>query len=471
MDFTKQYIDGAWVPSASQTYIDVENPATKTVFAKVPAGNAADVDAAAKAAAKAFPAWEATPPKTRVELMQKMLSYFQSIEDDVVQAVVSELGAPVTFARANHVRYQYERIESYMDLTLRAPFVEYLPKSTVYRRPLGVIGCITPWNYPLGQIVQKVIPAILAGCTVVFKPSQHTPLTAYYLADAFDHAGFPKGVFNLVAGRGSEIGNALCDHPLINMISFTGSTGAGSGVAQRALAGLKRISMELGGKSPCVLLKQDNYESGIRSCFNSLFLNAGQTCTALSRLLIPRSDKGKIETLIKQILPEYIVGDPTKAETKIGPLSSQHQYDTVKGYIQKGIDGGARILAGGLPDAPDAGYYVRPTIFADVTNDMAIAQEEIFGPVLCVIPYDTVEEAVKIANDTPYGLNAAVWGPKTLALDVGRRILAGNVYINDGPRDVEAPFGGFKESGIGREGGLDGILEFTEPQALFDHGN
>ena len=469
MDFEKLYINGEWIPSVSGNYIDVENPATMQKFARVPAGNADDVDKAAKAAKAAFPAWANRPMAERIDLMKKMLTYFREFEPQIADTVMKELGAPISFATSNHTQYQYVRTESYIELAAKLPLVEKLPLSTVYRRPLGVVGCITPWNYPLGQIVQKVIPAILVGCTVILKPSQHTPLTAYYLTEAFHKAGFPAGVFNLVTGRGGQIGNALCDHPLVDMISFTGSTEAGITVSQRSLGSMKRISMELGGKSPYVFLKSDDYEPAVRTCFNSIFLNAGQTCTALSRLIIPAGEKEKIEAVMKKVLPEYTVGEPTDPTVKIGPMSSLNQYETVKGYIQKGIDEGATIFAGGLPAAPDHGYYVKPTIFTDVKNDMTIAQEEIFGPVLCVITYDTVEEAIQIANDTPYGLNAAVWGPKEEALAVGKQIFAGNVYINEGPRDVTAPFGGFKESGIGREGGMDGMLEFTEPQALFDH--
>ena len=469
MDFEKLYINGEWIPSVSGNYIDVENPATMQKFARAPAGNADDVDKAAKAAKAAFPAWANRPMAERIDLMKKMLTYFREFEPQIADTVMKELGAPISFATSNHTQYQYVRTESYIELAAKLPLVEKLPLSTVYRRPLGVVGCITPWNYPLGQIVQKVIPAILVGCTVILKPSQHTPLTAYYLTEAFHKAGFPAGVFNLVTGRGGQIGNALCDHPLVDMISFTGSTEAGITVSQRSLGSMKRISMELGGKSPYVFLKSDDYEPAVRTCFNSIFLNAGQTCTALSRLIIPAGEKEKIEAVMKKVLPEYTVGEPTDPTVKIGPMSSLNQYETVKGYIQKGIDEGATIFAGGLPAAPDHGYYVKPTIFTDVKNDMTIAQEEIFGPVLCVITYDTVEEAIQIANDTPYGLNAAVWGPKEEALAVGKQIFAGNVYINEGPRDVTAPFGGFKESGIGREGGMDGMLEFTEPQALFDH--
>lgn len=469
MNFKMLYIDGAWTPGASGAYIDVENPANKKIFACVPAGNDADVDRAAKAAAAALPVWAATSLSERTEYMKKMLTHVKEMEPQLINCIIKELGAPVSFAAASHVRYQYVRTQSYIDLAAGLPLVEKLPQSTVYREPVGVVGCITPWNYPLGQIIQKVVPAILVGNTVVLKPSQHTPLAAYYLTEAFHKAGFPPGVFNLVTGRGSQIGNAMCGHPLINMISFTGSTEAGVGVAQRALATMKRISMELGGKSPCVILKGADYEG--RMCLDSIFLNSGQTCTALSRLVVPKDDKETVERLLLQLLPEYVVGDPNDPAVKVGPVASEHQFQTVCSYIQKGIDEGATLLAGGLPPAPETGYYVYPTIFTDVTKDMTIAREEIFGPVLCVLTYDTEEEAVAIANDTPYGLNAAVWGPKEQAVATARCIRSGNVYINDGPRDVTAPFGGFKHSGIGREGGMDGMLEFTEPQALFDCGS
>lgn len=439
MDLKKLYIDGQWVAPLSGQYIDVENPATKEIFATVAAAGADDVAAAAQAAAKAFPAWSAMPLEDRITFMKNLLVQMIRLEPQFVDAVVKELGAPVAFARTNHIGYQFVRTQSYIDLAPELPLVEHLSQSVVYRRPLGVIGCITPWNYPLGQIIQKVVPALLVGATVVLKPSQHTPVTAYYLAEAFDQAGFPKGVFNLVAGRGSQVGNAICDDPNIAMVSFTGSTAAGIKVSQRALASMKRISMELGGKSPFVLLKGADYEKAIRMCFNSIFLNSGQTCTALSRLIIPRDDK-----------------------------ASYDQWQTVDAYIAKGLEEGATLLAGGRPDAPDHGYYVKPVIFTDVTNDMTIAREEIFGPVLSVIAYDTADEALAIANDTPYGLNAAVWGPdKEEASKVAAAVLSGNVYVNDSPRDVTAPFGGFKDSGIGREGGKDGMLEFTEPQAIF----
>ena len=469
MDLKKLYIDGQWVAPLSGQYIDVENPATKEIFTTVAAAGEQDVAAASAAAAKAFPAWAARPMEERIDFMRKLLKELIQFEPQMVDATVKELGIPVSFVKTNHIAYQFVRTQSYIDLAPDLPLVEKLPQSVGYRRPLGVIGCITPWNYPLGQIIQKVIPAILVGATVVLKPSQSTPVTAYYLAEAFDRAGFPKGVFNFIPGRSGEIGNAICDDPNISMISFTGSTKAGIKVSQRALASMKRISMELGGKSPFIILPGADYEKAVRMCFNSLLLNSGQTCTALSRLIIPKEAKKEIEDIILKVLPEYKVGDPTLETTKVGAVASAEQWKIVDSYIAKGIEEGATVLAGGRPEPPEKGYFVNPTVFTDVTNDMTIAQEEIFGPVLCVLTYDGVDQALAIANDTKYGLNGAVWGPdKEEATKVAEGILSGNVYVNGSPRDVTAPFGGFKDSGLGREGGKDGMLEFTEPQAIFN---
>lgn len=468
MNFEALYIGGAWVPGESGAFIDVENPATMEVFARVPRGTAADVDRAARAAREALPAWAARPLSERIDLMERFLAIFRSQEEDIIEMAIEELGAPWSFAKSTHCEYQYTRVRSYIDLAPQVPLVETMPLSTVYREPVGVVGCITPWNYPLGQVVQKVIPALLMGNTVVLKPSQHTPLSCFLMADAFDRAGFPAGVFNMVTGRGGEVGDAMATHPLIDMISFTGSTQGGIAVAQKALASVKRISLELGGKSPEVFLPMESYDDAIRFCFNSVFLNTGQTCTALTRLIIPKSDEAKIEEALVRILAEYPVGDPHDHAVKIGPAASLAQWKKIRAYIESGIAAGAHVLAGGIPDAPTAGYYVKPTIFTGVTPDMAIAREEIFGPVLCVFPYETEEEALALANDTEYGLNAGVYGPKDAAIALARRIQAGNVYINDSPRDTAAPFGGYKQSGIGREGGVYGMLEFTQQKALFD---
>ena len=310
---------------------------------------------------------------------------------------------------------------------------------------------------------------MLMGNTVILKPSQHTPLSAYWLAEAFEKAGFPQGVFNMITGRGGEVGNAMSTHPLVDMISFTGSTTGGITVSQQALNSVKRISLELGGKSPYVILKGADYDKAIHNCFNSIFLNSGQTCTAFSRLLIPESEKDIIEKKLIKIAEEYTTGDPNDSHTKLGPVSSKQQFNKIKSYIEKGIKEGAHLLVGHIPEEPTTGYYISPVIFSDVKNDMDIAKDEIFGPVLCVITYKDEEDAIQIANDTAYGLNAGVYGPdKESAIRIAKCIAAGNVYINDSPRDTAAPFGGYKKSGIGREGGIYGMIEFTQQKALFD---
>lgn len=470
MNFEKIYINGQWVPGSTGQFIDVENPATREIFAKVPAGNAKDVDAAAKAAHRALPVWSATPLEERISLMKRFLEIFRSQENELIDITVKELGSPYTFTKTAQVEYQYTRTQSYIDLASKVPLVEHMAASTVYREPVGVIGCITPWNYPLGQVIQKVIPALLMGNTVILKPSQHTPLSSYWLADAFEKANFPKGVFNLVTGRGGEVGDAMATHPLINMISFTGSTSGGINVGKNALTGLKHISLELGGKSPYIILKGSNHEEAIRLCFNSIFLNSGQTCTAFSRLLIPKSEQSVIEKKLIEIAKEYTTGNPEDPSTKLGPLASLRQYEKVKSYIKSGIQEGARLLYGTVPENSNNGYYISPTIFTCVTSEMSIARDEIFGPVLCVFPYETEEEAIRIANDTRYGLNAGVYGEKEKAITVAKKIEAGNIYINASPRDTSAPFGGYKQSGLGREGGIYGMIEFTQQKALFDTG-
>ena len=356
MDFEKLYIDGQWIPGSSGKFIEVENPATQKIFAKVPAGNAEDVDKAAKAAAKALPGWSGTSLSSRINLMKKFLEIFRAKEDELIDIIIKELGSPYTFTKSAQVEYQYTRTQSYIDLAPEVPLVEKMAASTVYREPVGVIGCITPWNYPLGQVIQKVIPALLMGNTIILKPSQHTPLSSYWLADAFEKAGFPKGVFNLVTGKGGEVGDRLATHPLVDMISFTGSTSGGIQVGKNALDSLKHISLELGGKSPYIILKGSNYDEAIHLCFNSIFLNSGQTCTAFSRLIIPKSEQPLIEKKLVDIAKEYTLGDPESHDVKMGPLSSLRQYEKVKQYIEKGVEEGALLLTGSVPENKDGSY-------------------------------------------------------------------------------------------------------------------
>lgn len=466
--FDSFYIGGAWVKPSTTDVLTLENPATRDPFATVPDATPADAVAAIEAAASALPAWSATPLAKRVELMQKALEIFKTYRDEIIRLEALELGAPVSYSSNAHCDYQFTRIESYIRESQKVVLEEQFEQSTVVREPVGVIACITPWNYPLGQVVQKIIPALLMGNTVVLKPSQHTPLTAYLLVDSLDRAGFPAGTVNLITGRGSKLGDTLATHPLVDMISFTGSTAVGIKLSQKALEGVKRISLELGGKSPFIWLPSEDYEPAINQLFGSVFYNSGQTCTALTRLLVPESDLERVKALLLRRIPQLVVGDPMDPKTNIGPMASKAQYDKVLSYIELGQSEGAKLLCGGPAPEAGKGYFIKPTVFVNVTNSMRIAREEIFGPVLCVITYKTVNEAVDIANDTPYGLNAAVFGERELALSVAKHIKAGNVYVNGGPRDVTAPFGGYKQSGIGREGGRYGLMEFTQLKATFD---
>ncbi len=469
MNFEKLYINGQWIDSHSDEYIEVENPATLQHFARVPAANAEDVQNAVRAAKEAWPLWKRTDLSERIAICEKMADILQTFREEIIDLEVAELGAPKEFAAKTHFDFQMERIRTFIRLAPQVPLREILDCSTQYREPIGVVAAITPWNYPLGQVVQKVMPALLMGNAVVVKPSQHTPLTVFYLVDAFERAGLPAGVLNLVTGRGSEVGNVLATHPDVDMVSFTGSTSGGIDVGRQGLLSVKRIHLELGGKSPCVILPGADVDSAIRACFNSCFLNSGQTCSALSRLLIPETMTDEVHEAMLRILPEYTVGDP-KTDVRIGPLANRKQFDKVKEYIEIGLQEGATMLAGEVPTQVTCGYYVSPVIFVDVTPEMRIAQEEVFGPVLTVLTYRDEEDAIRLANQTLYGLSGAVHGPQAKANEVARQILAGNVYVNAAARDVTAPFGGYKQSGIGREGGLEGLREFTQIKVVFDGG-
>jgi len=358
---------------------------------------------------------------------------------------------------------------SAVELATEFPFEEQVGNSLIVREPVGVVGAITPWNYPLHQIAAKVAPALAAGCTVVLKPSEVAPLNAFILAEIFDEVGLPPGVFNLVTGVGTVVGEAIASHPLVDMVSFTGSTRAGKRVMALAAEGVKRVALELGGKSPNVILEDADLEAAIPAGVAACYINSGQTCSALTRMLVPRSRLAEVEELAVQTAETYTPGDPFDAATRLGPLVSATQLERVRGYIKKGVDEGARLLTGGAeaPEGLEQGYFVRPTVFSDVTRDMTIAQEEIFGPVLSIIPYDTEEEAVAIANDTVYGLAGGVWaGDKEHAAAVARRLRSGQVEVNGGGFNPLAPFGGYKQSGIGRELGKYGLEEYLEVKAL-----
>ncbi len=466
MDYDKLYINGEWVFPKSDEKIQVENPATKEIFQVVPAANEEDVNLAVAAAKEAFNTWQFTPLEERVSLVTKLLEELNQRVDDMAKIIVKELGCGFKFAKNFHVIPYLEDIENYLKIINDFNFEERYEDYIIYKEPVGVVAALTPWNYPLGQIIKKLSPALLAGNTMVLKPSQKTPLVSFFLTEAIDKAGFPKGVFNLVTGRGSEVGNILAQHKDVDMVTLTGSTKGGVEVAKLAADDIKRISLELGGKSASIILKDADYRLALSKTLDKMYFNTGQSCSAYSRLLVPRDEKEEIEKLIIEMTKDYKFGDPANPEIIIGPVASKQQFDKITYYIKKGIEEGAKLLIGEVPKE-SRGYYIGPTVFTDVDNGMEIAQNEIFGPVLSIIPYDTVEEAIEIANDSVYGLSGAVFGPEKEAFEVAKQIRTGTIVINSGSQLHKAPFGGFKHSGVGREGGKYGLEEFLEIKTLF----
>jgi acyl-CoA reductase-like NAD-dependent aldehyde dehydrogenase len=465
------YVDGAWrKPSAgTSTFHEVTDSATEEVIARVVACTAADVDAAVAAARGAQEAWAARPVEERAKLLEQLQAGLVERIPEIAKLVSAEVGMPLRQAQQIQAGYP-ALLAGVAAAQVRAyPFEERLNNALIVREPVGVVGCITPWNYPLLQAMQKIAPAFAAGCTVVLKPSEVAPLSAFILAEVIHKVGFPAGVFNLVSGDGPTVGEAIASHPQIDMVSFTGSTRAGKRVSELAAQTVKRVALELGGKSVNLILPDADLDQAITAGLRNCFLNSGQTCIAQTRLLVQRAQHDQAVALVKSKVEALTVGDPRDESTRIGPLSSAAQRDRVRGYIRKGLEEGATLVTGG-PDAPDglrAGFYVKPTVFANVKNDMTIAQEEIFGPVLSIVPYDDEEQAVRIANDSIYGLSGAVWSKDAeRAKAVARRLRTGQVYVNGGRGDPTAPFGGFKQSGLGRESGKYGLEEFLELKAL-----
>jgi aldehyde dehydrogenase (NAD+) len=463
------YIDGAWVPSTGGGRIEVLSASTEEVIGNIPEGTPEDVDRAVQAAHRAFESWSQTTVEERAQYLEKIYQGLSSRIERIAQSVASEVGMPLPMATAIQAGLPIMTTGQMASIVRTFPFEEEVGNSLVVREPVGVVGAITPWNYPLHQTMNKVAPALAAGCTVVLKPSEVAPFTAFILAEIVAEAELPAGVFNLVTGTGPVVGEAIVSHPLVDAVSFTGSTRAGKRIAELAAGTVKRVTLEMGGKSPNVILADADLEKAVRSGVNNAFLNSGQTCTALTRMLVPRDKQADAERIAAEQAGKLTVGDPFDESSRLGPLVSAAQRDRVVGYIRKGIEEGARLVIGG-PDAPaglQRGYYVQPTIFADVRPDMTIAQEEIFGPVLSIIPYDTEEEAVRIANDTIYGLAGAVWaGDAEHAERVARRLRTGQVDVNGGRFNPMAPFGGFKQSGVGRELGRFGLEEFLETKSL-----
>ncbi|MFE0491704.1 aldehyde dehydrogenase family protein [Streptomyces griseoaurantiacus] len=453
------YVDGAWRPAAGPDTIEVVNPADEQVLAHVPAGTAEDVDAAVRAARAALPAWAATEPAERAARLTALRDRLAARAEEIAETVTAELGAPPKLSQTVHAALPVAVAGSYAELAAAHAFEERLGNSTVLHEPVGVVGAITPWNYPLHQIVAKVAPALAAGCTVVLKPAEDTPLTAQLFAEAVDEAGVPAGVFNLVTGLGPVAGQALAEHEGVDMVSFTGSTAVGRRIGATAGAAVKRVALELGGKSANVILPGADLSRAVNVGVANVMSNSGQTCSAWTRMLVHREDYEQAVELAAEAAAKY--GE------RIGPVVSARQRDRVRGYIEKGLAEGARLVTGG-PEAPrERGYYVRPTVFADVRPDMTIAQEEIFGPVLCLLAYEDTEDALRIANGTEYGLAGAVWAAEeTEAVAFARRLETGQVDINGGRFNPLAPFGGYKRSGVGRELGPHGLAEYLQTKSF-----
>lgn len=465
---TELYVDGRWAAPAGTGTIDVENPTTEQIIGSVPRGAEADVDAAVAAARAALPAWATTPPADRAAYLTRLHDALDKRAEEIATTIATEMGCPLRIASKVQTSLPLRVLRSCAELAVSHAFEEDVAGSLVVKEPVGVVGAITPWNYPLQQIVAKIGPALAAGCTVVVKPSELTPLTAYLLFDAVDEAGLPAGVLNLVPGTGPEVGQALAAHPDVHMLSFTGSTAVGRKVGATVAGRVARVALELGGKSANVILDDADLVAAVKVGVANAFLNAGQTCTAWTRMLVHRDRYDDAVTLAGEAAAKYVPGDPLDEATRLGPLVSAAQRERVLGYVRRGIDDGARLVAGG-PDAPvpGRGHYVAPTVFADVDPASVIAQEEIFGPVLVVLPFADDDEAVEVANNSAYGLAGGVWSAdESRALAVARRLEAGSVDINGAAFNPLAPFGGYKQSGIGRELGPYGIDEFCQTKAI-----
>ena len=467
------YIDGAWVDPAVPKSRPVINPATEQAMYDIALGSAADVDKAVAAARRAFDSFSQTSREERVALLTRIVEVYKSRMKDLGAAVSDEMGAPLAFAEKFQAGAGLGHIVATLDILKTYSFEEPVGSAMVVREPVGVVGMITPWNWPLNQIACKVAPALAAGCTMLLKPSEFTPTSALIFAEILHEAGVPKGVFNLVNGLGQEVGAAMSAHPGIDMISFTGSTRAGIDVAQRAAPTVKRVSQELGGKSPNIILEDADLQKAVTGGVAHVFMNSGQSCNAPTRMLVPHSKMNEAIAFAKDVAESTKAGDPRAADSKIGPVVSSIQWEKIQTLIKKGIEEGATLVSGGpgRPEGVEKGYYVRPTVFANVTNDMAIAREEIFGPVISIMGFANEDEAVKIANDTPYGLAGYVSaGSVERARKVARQIRAGNVNLNGVPNERTAPFGGYKQSGNGREWGKFGLDEYLEVKAIAGFG-
>ena len=472
-EYKQFYINGEWVDPVTPNDFDVINPATEEVCAHISLGSEADVDKAVAAAKAAFASYSRTSVQERVELLESCVETYKKYYNDIAEAISEEMGAPMKLASTAQAYTGQGHLAEAARVLKSFQFEEDLGEHRVVKEPIGVCGLITPWNWPINQIACKVAPALAVGCTMVLKPSEVAPLAAYLFAQVMHEAGVPAGVFNLVNGDGPTVGTALSGHPDVDMLSFTGSTRAGSLVAQNAAPTVKRVTQELGGKSPNIILEDADLEKAVTGGVMSMYTNTGQSCNAPSRMLVPRAKLAEAEAIAAKVTAAVKVGDPKAEGTTMGPVVSEVQFNRIQALINKGIEEGAKVVTGG-PGRPDdlaKGYFIRPTIFSEANNQMTIAREEIFGPVLTMIPYDSEEEAIAIANDTPYGLAGYVQsGDIDHARSVAARIRAGNVHINGASGGFDVPFGGYKQSGNGREWGSHGFNDYLEIKAIEGYG-
>jgi aldehyde dehydrogenase (NAD+) len=467
ISYEQLYINGNWTSSHGNRKIEVINPATEEVIGFVPEATIEDVEYAIQAAKIALPSWSATSASLRSTYIKRLVEEMKSQQDLMALTITKELGMPLHFSHDIQVVGPIEGLETHIDIPQQLEEEKNNGNSIIYNEAIGVCSLICPWNYPLHQLIGKIAPALAAGCTMVVKPACETPLNAFLLAKMIDKIGLPAGVFNLITGPGPTVGEAMCKHPDVDLVSFTGSTRAGIQIAKAAANTVKRVCQELGGKSPLIITEEADIEAAVTFGVQDVMLNSGQTCTALTRMLVPVSCYEEVLLHAKNAVKEITLGDPLETQNFMGPMSSQKQKEIVLGYIKKGIEEGATLLTGGTDNPLAKGFYVSPTIFSDVNNSMVIAQEEIFGPVLCIIPYETLDEAINIANDSPFGLSAAVWGEsQQQALTIAKKIKAGQVYINGADFNYQAPFGGVKQSGNGREWGVTGVMEYIELKSI-----
>jgi aldehyde dehydrogenase (NAD+) len=467
--YDKLYINGAWVEPIGKGTIDATCASTEEVATRIPEGAKEDAERAVAAARAAFDSWSQTPVAERAAYLEKIAAGMEARKKDVALAIATEVGMPLKMANAIQASLPIGAAKTYAELLKTYQFEEQVGTSLVVREAIGVVAAITPWNFPINQIMLKVAPALAAGCTVVLKPSEVAPTTAFILAEVLHEIGLPAGVFNLVTGYGPVVGEVLAAHPEVDMVSFTGSTRAGRRVAEVAAQTIKRVALELGGKSPHVICEDADLEKAVKAGVNECYLNSGQACIAPTRMLAPKAKYEEVVRLAKAAAESFTVGDPINGDVKLGPVISAVQRDRIVGFIKKGIEEGARLVTGGpeKPEGLDKGFYVKPTVFADVNNDMTIAREEIFGPVLTIIPYENEEDAIRIANDTIYGLGGNVWaGTKEHGIEVAKKIRTGQISVNGGRYNPLAPFGGYKQSGLGREAGKFGLEEFLEVKSL-----